>query len=163
ATNEQAEPAARADWRLPSIAVPLRYELDLAIDPRESRFSGRVEIVVSLARPTRYVVLHARALSFRSIAARVGSQGIEGKAVYHHPPSAHADEVLLHFSSGLAGTATLSIAYDAPFDESGDTRGLFRIKETRGWYAFTQFEPSGAREMFPCFDEPGFKTPFDVT
>ena len=42
-------------------------------------------------------------------------------------------------------------------------RGLYRVQERGAWYAFTQFEPIDARRAFPCFDEPGFKTPFDVT
>lgn len=29
--------------------------------------------------------------------------------------------------------------------------------------AATQFRPNNARRMFPCFDEPGYKTPFELS
>ena len=48
----------------------------------------------------------------------------------------------------------------APFAHG--LRGLYRVQEGGRWYAFTQFEPTDARRAFPCFDEPGFKTPFTV-
>ena len=30
------------------------------------------------------------------------------------------------------------------------------------WFGGTQMEASSARKVLPCFDEPGFKTTFDV-
>lgn len=29
--------------------------------------------------------------------------------------------------------------------------------------AVTQLRPNNARRMFPCFDEPGYKTPFEIS
>ncbi|MEJ0044364.1 MAG: M1 family aminopeptidase [Rhizomicrobium sp.] len=60
-----------------------------------------------------------------------------------------------------AGEATLIFDYDAPFDRS--LAGLYKVVDRGDSYAFTQFESTDARRAFPSFDEPGFKTPFDMT
>ena len=68
---------------------------------------------------------------------------------------------MLSFAQPLPWPAPLVIAYDAPF--ASDLAGLYRVEEDGAWYAYTQFENTDARRAFPCFDEPGFKTPYDVT
>ena len=67
----------------------------------------------------------------------------------------------LAFGEALpAGQAVLELNYDAPFDRQ--LSGLYKVDNEGAAYAFTQFEAVRARQAFPCFDEPGFKTPFDV-
>src|SRR5208283_2465992 len=59
------------------------------------------------------------------------------------------------------GAATLHLAFSGSFNRL--LTGLYRVKARNRWYAFTQYEAMDARRAFPCFDEPGFKIPWDVT
>jgi alanyl aminopeptidase len=40
---------------------------------------------------------------------------------------------------------------------------VFRQQSGGAWYAFTQFEATSARHVFPCFDEPDVKVPWRLT
>jgi hypothetical protein len=59
------------------------------------------------------------------------------------------------------GPIWLSIDYTADFRTGAE--GLFHAKVGEDWYAWTQMEPIDARRVFPCFDDPGFKTPFTIS
>src|SRR5262249_44002046 len=40
--------------------------------------------------------------------------------------------------------------------------GMLRREDRGDHYLVTTFEPDGARRVFPCFDEPGFKVPWTI-
>jgi aminopeptidase N len=156
-------PPPRADGRLPSLARPLGYELRLAVDPARERFEGTASIRVEIAAPTTHLVMHGRDL--RIARATIRSGALEQAATASTRLAAgghHPEELVLSVPTALApGPALVRIAYDAPFSDG--LQGLYRVKEDGAWYAFTQFEATAARRAFPCFDEPGFKVPFEVS
>jgi cytosol alanyl aminopeptidase len=156
-------PPPRQDGRLPATVTPRSYRIALAIDPTKPRFSGTTTLEVEVPRPTSYVVLHARDIAVSRVVAHAGALEVAATAT---PRLATGDavpqELVLTFARPLpAGIASIEIAYDAPF--ASDLAGLYRVEEQGRWYAYTQFESTDARRAFPCFDEPGFKTPYDVT
>jgi len=145
--------------KLSADAIPLRYALHFTVDPRSDRFSGEARIRVRLAKPADHVWLHAQQLDITkaSIVAADG-QSSEAKAI------AHADVGVLELRFGRVMPVQeieLAIEYTAPFN--GQLEGLYKVKVGDDSYAVTQMEPISARHAFPGFDEPRFKTPFDVT
>ncbi|MCP4302526.1 MAG: M1 family metallopeptidase, partial [Gammaproteobacteria bacterium] len=64
------------------------------------------------------------------------------------------------FPCTLTGAASIHFSYSAAFNTS--TNALFKVEREGKYYAATQFQPIAARNVFPGFDEPGFKVPFDL-
>jgi alanyl aminopeptidase len=75
-----------------------------------------------------------------------------------------ADEFLWVQFSGTEGPGpiTLEIQYAGRLSDTSNV-GAYRKKAGSDWYVYTSFTPVDARRAFPCFDEPGYKTPWDVT
>ncbi|MCB9602821.1 MAG: ERAP1-like C-terminal domain-containing protein [Sandaracinus sp.] len=145
--------------QLSDAVVPRRYRLALEVVPERHGFHGVVEIDVQLAEATRRVWLHGERLAVGSAVVR-DSAGTEHAATY---TEVHDDGVaqLVTETPIAAGDATIRVEYDAPFNRA--LRGLYRVDVGSSSYAFTQLEAVSARLVFPGFDEPRFKVPFELT
>ncbi|KRF02354.1 aminopeptidase [Frateuria sp. Soil773] len=144
---------------LPGWAEPSSYRLDLKIDPRARDFGGRATIQVKLAQATDHLWLHGRSLAVDKVTVTDAA----GKAhAARYAEVVPKDGVArIDFGTTLPAQAvTLAIDYRAPFNAS--LQGLYKVVFDGRAYAMTQMESSNARFAFPGFDEPRFKTPFEI-
>lgn len=145
--------------RLPDTVTPVAYSLNLQVDPNQSHFTGQLTITVHVQKPTRTVWLHGRDLQVGNVAVTAGG---------HNPLKARYTQVT---EDGMArvdldeavptGLAFMSFSYTGAFNTQLD--GLYKVVAEGVPYAVTQFEAVAARRALPCFDEPRFKTPFEIT
>src|ERR1700688_645181 len=144
--------------RLPATASPLHYRVELTLVPAAERFSGAVAIDLLLEEPAAVLWLNATALTIEAATLTAGSTRLAAGIV----PGGD-DFVGFSFARPVpAGRARLEVRFTGAVS-SIETRGLFRQRDGGRWYLYSQFEATDARRAFPCFDEPGFKTPWDLT
>jgi alanyl aminopeptidase len=148
------------EFRLPDAARPTRYRIDLTILPDQPTFRGRAIISVDLKERTDTIWLNAKDLTISGMRVRFYGTPMGGD---NHPRWRTTDEflaVILATPIG-PGPAEIEIFYTGNLDAKGNA-GVYRKMSGGDWYVFTSFTPIDARRAFPCFDEPGYKAPWEL-
>jgi alanyl aminopeptidase len=152
--------AAQPKLRLSEVedVSPVRYQATLDLDPAKESFTGAITIEAAIRKPVETLWLNATKIQVKEAAATEGGKSYKAQAI----PG--GDDFLgLKFDSPLpAGNAEIRISYTAQV-RHGDSSGVFHLKDKDSDYIFTQFENTDARDAFPCFDEPGYKTAWQLT
>ena len=145
--------------QLPDTVVPTHYRLSLSIDPRQKGFSGEAVIEVEIRVPLSTIWLHGLGLKVQS--ATISSGGHTAPARYAEIDHETGVARLVSAAALAPGHAVLRLRYAGAFQSS--PQGLYRTSADKRWYVFSQMEAIDARRVFPGFDEPRFKTPYDIT
>ena len=144
--------------RLGDAVVPTRYTVSLDITPGESLFHGAADIDIEIRHPSQIIWLNATGLNVHTATAKTADRTLTAQVI----PGGN-DFMGLSFSEALpAGPAHLHFDYEGHISKNSSA-GVFELKEGDRWYVYTQFEPTDARRAFPCFDEPSFKVPWQVS
>lgn len=157
ACGSSPEPAV-PEGMLPASVTPTDYRLELTIVPDEERFTGRVEIEVRLSEPARQIWLHGEDLMV-GVARVIGPDGSSVPATYEQVDPAGIARVVPD-AEIPAGDARLVFEYEAAF---GDGSALYTVDTGERRYVASLMFSSEARRVFPSFDEPRFKTPYEIT
>ncbi|XP_017077388.1 aminopeptidase N [Drosophila eugracilis] len=162
--------AAYDHYRLPSSLEPLHYNLRILthLNSTDQRFEGSVKIDILARESTRNITLHVAflkieeertSLSFKQETNSITS--IETNELYnfyilHLSQELEKDQIYqleMHFAANL--NDSLSGYYKSNFTDA--------ITKEVHHLAVTQFSPTFARQAFPCFDEPSWKSTFNIT
>ncbi len=137
---------------------PTHYALRLTVDPTKDGFSGTEEIEATLEKARSTIWINGRDLDVSE--AWVEAGGKRQTATYRQVTPAGVARLELPAPVG-PGKVTLHFTWTTRFDTHAV--GLYKTTEANLAYVVTQFEATDARRAFPSFDQPEFKTPFDLT
>ncbi len=148
----------RMAGRLPEAVRPSLYQIQLTVIPQTRVFSGEVSIAVDIHQSCAAVILHALDLEISK--AEIETQGKTSLAQILCDPA--SETVALTTAQPLpVGLAEVRLSFTGKLNTQ--LRGLYAAVVKDETYAFTQFEATDARRMFPCFDEPAMKARFQLT
>jgi alanyl aminopeptidase len=143
--------------RLERDVLPTFESLKLKLDPSRPDYNGSVHIDLHVAKETETFTLYAKDMDVISV--RLSNAAGELKIEAAPGPN---DQLVVRSGTPIpVGDYGLDINFENNFDQRANS--LYRLKSGTNWYCFTQFEAVAAREAFPCWDEPEFKIPFQVT
>jgi alanyl aminopeptidase len=144
--------------------VPESYDLSIKSDPDQSDYRGTVTIAVDLKKAANHLWLHGKDLKVSSVTI-TDAHGRTHAGKYNGDVTAEAEKAgvaRVDFGTTLQPQKVkLKFDFTAPYN--GTLQGYYKVVFAGNAYLQTQMEPISARLAFPCFDEPGFKVPLNLS
>lgn len=153
--------------QLPETVMPSAYRIDLVIDPTVDAMSGVVEIDAKVLEATEGFWIHAKEMTVSDASLAMGETTYPLSFDAVPPADAPSGLAWMQAAETLPkGDGVIRIAFSTPFNQNLNSAYKVVRKNANSVtdaYIVTQFEPLGAREAFPGFDEPKYKQPFTLS
>ncbi|MBL9210217.1 MAG: M1 family metallopeptidase [Opitutaceae bacterium] len=146
--------------RLTRDVVPLAQSVSLTLDPAQDGFSGTTRIDIDVTRASRSFRLHA----LGPVIASATLHDRTGHRTTLTPSTVEPKLGLVQLTAPAElppGGYVLELGFTGQY--ARNSLGLYKTVNHGDAYLFTQFEANHARQAFPCWDEPGFKIPWQLT
>jgi aminopeptidase N len=148
---------------LPKDIVPHSYSIEFRPDIATMKTKGSEAIALQVRRATKQIVLNAVGTSIEHASLKEESGTEQGLQIRNDEA---AQTVTLSVSNELSpGNYELLLEFTSSIEQSA--QGLhvqsYKVNGQEKILLATQMEPSDARRMFPCWDEPAFRATFQIS
>ncbi|XP_037807914.1 glutamyl aminopeptidase-like isoform X3 [Lucilia sericata] len=153
-------------YRLPNDIRPIKYKLYIHPELNAKTCEGTVSIQIEIDKETNLIVLHAKDLEINSVSIlnMMARLRIRVKKFYL---DVEREMLFIELEEILYTSTpyTVSISYSCQLDGLvGFYSSSYVSADNKDrWIATSKFEPTYARQAFPCFDEPSMKAMFTIT
>ena len=142
-------------YRLDPAIAPTKQTIELHLDPGVDTFKGTTRLELNVAAPTDRFYFHYLDIEI-SRAMLTGPGGPIDLEIASAGPEGRSRADLSRAIN--PGTYALEFAFSGPYNTQAV--GLYLVEYADQRYLFTQFQQIDARRVFPCWDEPSYKIPF---
>ncbi|KAG5671182.1 hypothetical protein PVAND_001393 [Polypedilum vanderplanki] len=156
-------------FRLPRQITPSLYNLFLHPDLKKKTFRGNVKIDIQVSEQMPFLALHSKFLNITQV--KLMKSLVNGKEGLNVKNSFMYDKFeffIIEPEQPLAvGNYTVDLDFEGSLD--GKIVGFYgssyldKMKNQTRYIATSKFEPTFARQSFPCFDEPSMKAKFKIS
>ncbi|KAI4492593.1 hypothetical protein M0804_002384 [Polistes exclamans] len=164
---------APPDYRLPENIVPKHYDISLNLDFNkfgipDYKYDGKVTINLEVKGKTKDIRLHfTNSISLTKTELHKDSKDLTKIEITGVQSVDGTDIKILTLKDEIddKSTYTLILEYNGMISNlaKGFYKGSYLDEDlNEWWYVMTDFEPIGARNAFPCFDEPHLKATFSI-
>ncbi len=149
-----------APGRLPKDVMPIDYDIAIVPNVDKRTFAGTESVTLEVRSTTGSIV-------FNTLDLYIHAVKLDGKPIQHFATDNDAQLTTVTLPEPVTkGTHKLTVTYDGVIQTR--PQGLFvqpynDASGRQNVILTTQMEATDARRMFPCWDEPAFRSTFQLT